>query len=125
MALFRTARGLLAAAAIAAGVATSGCTLMYTAPVKPPLGLIATSIKAPLTPDFRGNPVGVGMKKFSQRHTGYFHEFLLTQIDLAWGEADLRKIARAGGIEKVSYADYEFFHLFGIYSSFTINVYGE
>ena len=54
MALFRTARGLLAAAAIAAGVATSGCTLMYTAPVKPPLGLIATSIKAPLTPDFRG-----------------------------------------------------------------------
>jgi hypothetical protein len=104
-------------------VLISGCAVMYQAPVKPPMGLLYADYKAPLTHDFNGNPTGGNLIKVSESKTYYiFVPFIY--IGLAFGEADIARIAHDGGIETVSYVDHEFYNILGIYATFTINIYG-
>lgn len=117
--------GIAAAACLAAGLLLSGCAVGYQAPVRPPVGLLFTQVKAPLTADFGGNPVGPGVRKVSRTNTSYVWDALLTGMSFAWGDAAVQKIAKEGGIEKVSYADYEIMSILGVYATFTVNVYGN
>ncbi|GEM_PF-282096 len=102
----------------------AGCAA-YLAPVKPPQGFLYQSVKAPLTVKYNGNPCGDAVKKVSMSKTSYFLEPFLTHLDFAWDDAAIEKIAREGGIRKVSYADYETLNVLGIYRTFTIHVYGN
>lgn len=101
---------------------TGGC-VSYQASIKPPIGAIC-NFKAPLTTDFHNTDVGMATKKASIKKTYYFHDILFTGIDLAWGTADIPEIASKAGIKNVTYADYEFLNILGIYAEFGINVYG-
>jgi len=56
--------------------------------------------------------------------TLYFHDMLLTGMNFAWEEASVPEIARSGGIQNVTYADYEMLNILGVYAEFRINVYG-
>jgi hypothetical protein len=97
----------------------------YSAPVQPPLAAIFIHIKAPLTVDVDYSPAGAAVKKTSQQSTFYLHDWILTGMELAWDEAAIADIAERGGIEEVSYADYEYLNVLGLFASFTINVYGN
>ncbi len=105
----------------------AGCAAFstYRAPVRPPLGLLFISVKAPLSVNFAGNPTGPGVKRYTQTETHYFRDFLLTTLDFGWDEAAIARAAREAGINEVSYADYEIVNVLGIYGRFTVNIYGN
>jgi len=96
----------------------SGC---YTAPVKPPGGLLFTSYKAPITADFSHTSNDRELIKTSYDQTNFFWAYF---ISAAWGEVDIDEIAEKAGITDVAYADCEFLSILGIYQQFTLNVYG-
>lgn len=123
----RTFRFGGSALSLFACLALGGCagTTLYYAPVRPPGGIFFISTKAPLTTDFAGNPCGSATKKVSHSETFYFRDFIFTGQTLAWDEAAIGKIAREGGIEEISFADYELLDILGIFGKFTINVYGN
>ena len=118
---------LMCLAALAAAPLLTGCASNYRAAVKPTAGALFTQVKAPLTTNFNGNPVGPGVKKFSRRNTYYFFSWPVASapLDFAWDEVAIGRIAKEGGIHEVSYADYEFLNVLGIFATFTINVYGN
>ena len=111
---------------VAALLFCSGCTFLvpYSTPVKPPPGGIFTNHKAPLMINLKDTDIGTDTIKYSHKKTYYFHDLILTQIDVAWGTADIPEIARRGGIKRVTHADYEMMNILGIYAEFTIHVYG-
>jgi hypothetical protein len=106
--------GLLALAA--------GC-VPFQADIVPPQGGLFTDIQAPITTNFTGNPVSPDLIKASSSQTYYLNTIFWG--DVAWDEAAIAEIARKGGIDRVSYADYEFFQILGVFAKFTVNVYGE
>ena len=101
----------------------SGC-VSYQTPVMPPRGFLFSNYTAPLTVDFDNIDCSGSLIKASKSKTYYFWDFILTGMTFAWGEADIADVASEKGIEKVSFADHEFFSIFGIYATFTINVHG-
>ncbi len=103
----------------------SGCSFIYQAPVKPPPGTLFAQYKAPLTTDFDKTPVGRDVKKVSTGRTFYFLDFLLTGQSFAWDDASIDTIAREGGIDQVSYADYEILWILGIYAEYRVHVHGK
>jgi hypothetical protein len=102
----------------------SGC-VSYTAPVKPPRGGLFESYKMPLTVNVNGNPCGPSVTKHSKSQTFFIWDILFTRVQVAWDDATISKIAREGEIEEISYADYEFLNVLGIFAKFTVNVYGN
>jgi hypothetical protein len=113
---------LLTALAI---VCLTGCTLPYNAPVIPPHGWLFNNTKAPLSVEFNGHPAGPGLKKVSSRNTLFFRDILFTGGTVAWDDVAIAEIARQGGIQEISYADYELLSILSIFGTFTINVYGN
>lgn len=96
----------------------------YYAPVSPPPGLIFSLVKAPLTYNFKENPVGDSVKKMTCTSTLWFN-IPVYNYEFAFGNADIGRIAMKEGIEKVSYADYQILTVLGIFAKFTVNIYGN
>ncbi len=122
----KTLKHLVVLALLGSMLLPTGCG-MYMAPVMPPQGGLITTFKAPLTVNFNETPVSGDLKHASKNKTYYFHDILFTGLDFAWGEVDVPQIARAAGITKVSYAEYEILYIFliiGRYAEFTVHVYG-
>ena len=118
-------RALMRVAALGAGLVSAGCA-SYGTEVMPPGGAIYSHIRAPLTTDFHANPVGAVTKKASSSATKFLHIPLGgLPLSFSWDSAAIQKIAADGGISTVSYADYEFLNVLGIWSEFTVHVYGN
>lgn len=98
-------------------VVSVGCAA-YRAPVIPPQGMLFTGIQAPLSTQFNeATPVQPTRGKASTTS-------ILGLV--AFGDASVATAARNGGLKVVNYADYEYLSvLFGLYSQFTVVVYGE
>jgi hypothetical protein len=120
--LRRVSALLLTAVAV---VCLTGCTLPFTAPVIPPHGWLFNNTKAPLTVEFNGHPAGPELKKVSKKNTLFFRDILFTGGTVAWDDVAIAQIAREGGIQEISYADYELLSILSIFGTFTINVYGN
>ena len=122
-----TLKHLVVLALLGSVLLLTGCG-MYMAPVMPPQGGLITTFKAPLTVNFNDTPVSGDLKHSSKKKTQYLFVPLFGP-DFAWGEVDVPKIARAAGITKVSYADYERLYinipLLFVYAEFTVHVYGK
>ena len=110
----RSVRAIIAASTI--GLLSSGCAGIYGAPVTPPPGLLYAKFQAPIDIDAqateRGSKVG---RSFSQSILGL----------VATGDASISSAAAAGGITTIRHVDYEFENILGVYSKFTIVVYGD
>jgi TRL-like protein family len=115
--------GAILGLSLVAGCATGGRHAPIDS-VVPPNGWFFASFKAPLTIEFNGNPTGPAIKHVEERQVHYFRDFLFTGLSFAWDSATIEKIAREGGIERVSYADYEYMHFLSIFAVTTIRVYG-
>jgi hypothetical protein len=101
----------------------AGCGgLQWQTAVKPPIGVLVTQYRAPLTGDVAHVPVCRKMGKVS---TLYFTDIFITGQDMAWEDAGIDAAALQGGLSKVHYADYEFLSVLGIFQQFTVRAYGE
>jgi len=114
----RTIRCLSVAAVL---LAFGGCT-HWQAPVRPPVGLLFTRYRAPLTADVTGVPAA---GREGTASTLFVQDIILTGQGLAWDDASIATAAREGGLTKVYYADYEVLAVLGVFGEFTVRVYGE
>jgi hypothetical protein len=104
---------LLAPLLVLTGLAT-GCA-MGNAPVIPPAALIQT-YKAPLDIDYQDTQLGAKQGTSTSK----------TVLGIvSWGDASTRAAAQQGGITTIRAADYEFYTVFGVYSTYTTIVYGD
>lgn len=108
--------GRIAAATLLAGAAVVGLSGCYSAPVMPPLGWVFMDVTAPLDIDQSESAVGTKSGKASSMS-------ILGLV--AVGDCSIESAAQDGGITTIQGADYEFFHILGIYQSFTTVVHGE
>ena len=92
----------------------TGCA-MNAAPVIPPPSLIQ-NYKAPLDIDHQETQLG------TKQGTSVSTTVLGI---ITWGDAGTHAAAKSGGITTIRSADYEFFTVFGIYSTYTTIVYGD
>jgi len=89
----------------------------------PPVGLIFTHYKAPLTTEFERTKV---CSKSGTADTSMLDiRNPWVPLDFAWQDAAIATAAANGRITKVEYADYEVFSILGIYVRFKVTVYGE
>jgi hypothetical protein len=114
-ATFRIA--LLAAALLLCG----GC-MRWASPVRPPIGVLYTHYRAPLTPQ-ASNFLVAGPE--GKSYTMAVREPFVTGQGVAWAQAAVQEAAREGGLKKVAYADFEILDILSVYSRFTVHVYGE
>jgi TRL-like protein family len=106
-----TIRTTLAAACTASFLALSGC---YSAPIMPPVGLVFSSVHAPVQP---AGEIG------SLTGRASCHAILGVA---AWGNCSLKAAATAAGITTVKHSDYTFRNIvLGAYQSYTTVVYGD
>ncbi len=99
-------------------VAMTGCGYagFYGAPVVPPPGAIYAEVSAPMTTHFDKTVVVT-------KSGSAFSESILGLV--ATGDCSLEAAARNGGITEINYADYTIYNILGVYSKFTVTVYGR
>ena len=97
-------------------VSLTGCAGLYAAPVMPPPGFVLSDIKAPL--DIDAMNTRIDLKSGEAKTTSILGLF-------ASGDASLRTAAANGGITTIEHIDYKMHNILGIYSEFTIIVYGK
>ena len=91
-----------------------GCA-SFSSPVVPGFGGVSM-YKAPLDIDFDETDLGE-KKGQSSVHT------ILWAV--SFGDCGANAAAKAGGIEIIKHADYEYFNILGLYSRYTTIVYGD
>ena len=112
-------------------LATTGCWInqrsLGKTPLRPPYGLIYTDFKAPL--DFEGLSKNGGTPneglKVGNSEVMYIGLPYYDVISASWGDASIETSQKAGNIEKLEFADYEYFTVLGVYSKFTVHAYGK
>lgn len=105
-------------------LAFMGCKSMPTVPVRPPVGFLYTSMKAPLSTNYHQTPVA--SKRVGEAQAKYLYiPFTYGLVSFSWGDVGLEEAKTMGGIKEVSYADYEVLSILGIYTEFTVYAYGE
>ena len=92
------------------------------APVVPPRGWLYTNYQAPLEVNFHGSDFG---SKTGSSKTQYLFVPWPIAVDIAWGDAAIRKAASDAHITTVKGADYEFMQIMGLYAEFTVHAYGD
>ena len=104
----------------ALALSLAGCVAHRT-PVRPPEGLLFTQYKAPLTVNFENAKLGT---KTGVAKTMYiFVPFI--GIDFAWSRCDIEAAAKNGGIQTVTYADYEVIKVLGLFGEFTVRAHSD
>lgn len=109
-------RVMLLMLAVVICVGAAGCQL-YNTPVMPPQGWIVSNVKAPLSAENQGISVvasKTGMAKV-ENYLGI----------ISVGDCSIEEATKDVGIKKISYVDYEYFNVLGVYQRFTIIVYGD
>ncbi|MFA5206836.1 MAG: TRL domain-containing protein [Lentisphaeria bacterium] len=109
--------GLTAAALLAV---CGGC---YTAPFKPPQGVVFTQVKAPLMINQKHTPVATASGSVESSCIRIPNPWV--PLSVAWDDCSVENAAKAGGITNVHYADYEFLSVLGIYNRMTVTAYGD
>ena len=94
----------------------AGLTGCMTAPVVPPLGMAFSEIKAPLDIDYTSSDV--------TGKSGVAESMSVLGL-VAIGDASANAAAKAGGINTINHADYEYFNVLGVYQRYRTVVYGK
>ena len=95
---------------LAGGIVFSGCASVKT----PVMGLIYTDVKAPEAVTSNAGKSKVGTAAATS---------IMGLI--AQGDASIETAAKSAGITKIHHVDYHSTSVLGIYSTFTVTVYGE
>lgn len=106
---------LVVACVVSLAVCT-GCAGIARAPVVPAAGFIYTDTHAPLDIEYDNTDLGAKSGQASSVN-------ILGLV--AIGDASIGAAAKDGNITVVKHADYQNFRVLGVYSRFTITVYGD
>jgi hypothetical protein len=98
---------------IASVLLLTGC---YYSPVVPPIGVVFSDVKAPMDTELDSTDMGT---KSGEAETCSILGLV------SWGDASIEEAAKNGGLQTVKHADYEFFTVLGVYSTYTTVVYGD
>lgn len=106
------------------GLAGPAQAIAYT-PIQPPPGFIFQETSAPLSFAYNKTPVSPG--KVGEASTRFFSLWPLLGpwASVGMDNASLEEAARNAGITEVNYADYKMFNVLGVFSEFTVVVYGN
>ena len=106
---------LFTAGLLSVGLSLSvGCVVR--APVVPPIASLYTNIEAPLDIDVQGTPTETRRGESSTTTIlGLF----------SFGDASIHAAAVAGDLDTIESADYNYFHVLGVYQKYTTVVYGK
>ena len=101
-----------------------GCGNFVQAPFEPPGGFIYANHRAPLSlkfnhTDLTNNEVGVASTIYLKLPFTYGFG------SLAWKDCSLATACRNGGIEKVEYADYEYWQVLGFFGIAKVRAHGK
>jgi hypothetical protein len=116
---------------VALALMLSACAKM---PVMPPKGLVYNNYKAPLFLQDNYHVAGAGAAKTVEIPANVKHGVSETaqiafpfypQLSVGFGDAAVKSAAANGNIQKILYADYEYFSVFGVYNRFRVHAYGE
>lgn len=100
-----------------------GCTMTESIPIFPTQGYFYTHIRAPLVlPGVADLGDTSPAKQARQLYIRIPTPYVPTEIAL--GRVDIETAARRGGIERLTYADYEFRSFLNYFKSMTIHAYG-
>ena len=99
---------------LAVMLVSSGCAALGGPSI--PMGIIYTRVKAPLDTDM--DKTSLGSKTGEASATG-----ILGLI--AFGDASTEKAADDGGITTINHADFEFFSILGLFSTFKTIAHGD
>ena len=102
-------------------IALVSCGCMVQSKFRPPLGLLYTQVKAPLTTDFDETVV----RDHYGESTSIFLMEPILGTSYAWDDCSLEKAAKDGNLKSVDYADYEFKLILGMFGQTTVRAYGE
>lgn len=118
-------RNLLRLTALSALVVfATGCAgAAWSAPVRPPRGLLYTHYKAPITAEF--NETSVAASRTGIASTLYVRDPIITGQGFAWDDASVQTAANQAGITKIHYVDYEMLEVLTVFGQFTVTVHGE
>ena len=108
-------------AAAALSTFSFGCAGLPRTPVRPPPGLLVTSVSAPLTVDFKETDAGV---REGQSSCLFLREPFFG-LSIAFGEAGIKNAAQNGYLKHVSYADCEILQVLGIVGIYTVTAHGD
>ncbi len=98
----------------------AGCV---KAPFSPPFGGVVTSVRVPLQYEFKdgGTPCATASGSVSS----WFVQWpFYPTVSIAADDCSIQKAARDGGLSSVSYADYEYFQVLGVFGKTTVRAYG-
>lgn len=101
----------------------TGCTMTESIPIFPTQGYFYTHIRAPLilpgVADLGDtSPAEQARQLYIRIPTPY------VPTEIALGRVDIETAARRGGIDRLTYADYEFRSFLNYFKSMTIHAYG-
>jgi hypothetical protein len=114
---------LIALLLLPAVVLLGGCgRMIHQTPIRPPMGVIFSQYKAPLTTDVEKTEIKTAVGSAS---TQYLLIPIVGALTFSWDRCDIEEAARQGGLKVVHHADYELFNVLGIYQKFTVHAYGE
>lgn len=99
---------------VVGSVCLSGCLI---APVIPPAGMVYTGYSAPLDLDYQATPTA-GTK------VGRASTMSVLGL-VAWGDGSAEAAARAGMIQTIDGADYEYLNVLGVFQRYTTVVRGR
>ena len=91
-------------------------------PFRPPVGVVYTDVKAPLTTKFKSTPV---CSEKGESSAEMIMCCIYPTLSFSWGDCDVDKAAYAGGLSKVEYADYEYMSVLSCYYKTTVTAYGK
>ncbi len=109
-------RRLAGVAALCTVLALSAGCATYRAPVVPPVGLLYSAFKAPLTTEFSGQAAEL---KSGEASTSSVLGLVAT------GDCSLEAAAHEGGLNTIEYCDYSYLNVLGVYQRFTVVAYGR
>lgn len=111
--------------ALIAAAAAGGCAigpLPARMPVRPPIGLFFSRLKAPLA---IGSGTFPARPKKKGEATTFFIQEPLFGTSYAWGDASVKSAARKAGIRRIDFADVEISVYIGLVGTLKVTVYGE
>lgn len=92
----------------------TGCGAYATSPVT---GFLVTDVSSPIG-------VGSGIRENLTVKIGNTSAHSLFGL-FAWGDASIQTAAKDGNIRQISYVDAHSVNVFGLYSKYTVKVYGQ
>jgi hypothetical protein len=94
------------------------------APVRPPLGVIYSNTRAPMSIAWDKTPVG-GKEGQSAAYSVGVPILFGGSLRVAWGDGSIDTAQANGGLSKVNYTEYTSWSILSVFTKTTTHVYGE